>query len=376
MNEIVRMYCGRIWSGFILLLIAFLSLAAGVSLIAGPADLLVHISHLSRSTWLCLIMVYFLLASILPIDKIIGKIYPIFGALSLFMAVSVCCVMLYKSFAGEIHMMELTSNYIRNFHTIPRNNILIPMLFIVISCGAVSGFHATQSPIMARCLNNEKHVRHIFYGAMIAEGIIAIIWATAAMSYFGGIVRYNQIILHEGISPAIVVNMICKTWLGKIGAIVAILGVIACPITSGDTALRSLRMVVADYFKLDQKPIINRLVLAIPIFIFTYLLCRYDFPTIWKYFSLLNQLMACFMLWTITIYLIHEKKNYWVAAIPAAFLSFIVVCYFMVAPAKVGGLHLNNVLPNVGYYVGVIGSLAIGFYVILRTKRKCRLYKK
>ena len=275
--DIVGKYLGNNVRKFMTFFTGFLLLAVGVSFVNGPADLLGNLTNMSMTPWLYVIFAYYILATLLPIDKIIGKIYPFMGLALIFMAVAVGSYLLYGGFSGKLYIEELTFDTMKNMHADPANNILFPMLFIVISCGAISGFHATQSPMMARCMTDEKYGRPIFYGAMISEGIVAMIWATAAMAYFGGAEGLNAAAT-AGKTPAIIVDAICNSWLGRFGAIIAIIGVVVCPITSGDTAFRSMRLIIADALKFNQKPIKNRLIVSIPIFIIAYLLCNVDFP--------------------------------------------------------------------------------------------------
>lgn len=363
--DIVGKYMGKGVRKVMVVFTAFLLIAVGVSFVTGPADLIASLTSVNKMVWLYVIFLYYLLATLLPIDKIIGKVYPFFGGLLLFMAVVIGAVMLWKGASGEIVMTELTAGNIRNFHTNPASNILIPMLFIVISCGAISGFHSTQSPIMARCLGNEKYGRPCFYGAMIAEGIVALVWATAAMAFFNGPEGLNTA-ADGGMTPAIIVDTICKSWLGKVGAIIAVLGVVVCPITSGDTAFRSLRLIVADGLKYDQKPIRNRLLVSIPIFILAYVLCRLDFSTIWKYVGIGNQILACIVLWTASVYLVRTGKNHLMMSIPATLITFVCVCYFLVAPYKNGGLSLPV---TAGYIAGAVFALAAFIFFLLKTRR-------
>lgn len=233
--DIVGKYLGNNVRKFMTFFTGFLLLAVGVSFVNGPADLLGNLTNMSMTPWLYVIFAYYILATLLPIDKIIGKIYPFMGLALIFMAVAVGSYLLYGGFSGKLYIEELTFDTMKNMHADPANNILFPMLFIVISCGAISGFHATQSPMMARCMTDEKYGRPIFYGAMISEGIVAMIWATAAMAYFGGAEGLNAAAT-AGKTPAIIVDAICNSWLGRFGAIIAIIGVVVCPITSGDTA--------------------------------------------------------------------------------------------------------------------------------------------
>ena len=328
----------------------------------GPADLLGNLTNMSMTPWLYVIFAYYILATLLPIDKIIGKIYPFMGLALIFMAVAVGSYLLYGGFSGKLYIEELTFDTMKNMHADPANNILFPMLFIVISCGAISGFHATQSPMMARCMTDEKYGRPIFYGAMISEGIVAMIWATAAMAYFGGAEGLNAAAT-AGKTPAIIVDAICNSWLGRFGAIIAIIGVVVCPITSGDTAFRSMRLIIADALKFNQKPIKNRLIVSIPIFIIAYLLCNVDFSTIWKYVGIGNQVLATITLWTAATYLAKKGKAHWMMSIPATFLSIVCTTYFLIAPYKVGGLYLSS---SISYPIGAI--VGIGLFVLFITK--------
>ena len=255
---------------------------------------------------------------------------------------------------GSHKMVELSTSNLVNWHFNPDQNILMPMLFIVVSCGAISGFHATQSPLMARCLKNEKHARPVFYGAMIAEGVVAMIWATAAMAYFGGPAALNDA-MAAGLTPTVAVKTICESWLGQLGAIIAIIGVVVCPITSGDTAFRSLRLSVADIFKVDQKPIMKRLLICLPLFAIAFFFCRVDFSNAWTFLGISNQILATIVLWTGAAYLINKGKKHLMCSLPAAFLTYVCVSYLLVAPNKNAGLAMSPVLGNsVGVTVAVV----------------------
>ena len=360
--DIVGKYLGNNVRKFMTFFTGFLLLAVGVSFVNGPADLLGNLTNMSMTPWLYVIFAYYILATLLPIDKIIGKIYPFMGLALIFMAVAVGGYLLYGGFTGKLYLEELTFDTMKNMHADPANNILFPMLFIVISCGAISGFHATQSPMMARCMTDEKYGRPIFYGAMISEGLVAMIWATAAMAYFGGAEGLNAA-AEAGKTPAIIVDVICNSWLGRLGAIIAIVGVVVCPITSGDTAFRSMRLIIADALKFNQKPIKNRLIVSVPIFVVAYLLCNVDFSTIWKYVGIGNQVLATITLWTAATYLAKKGKAHWMMSLPATFLSIVCTTYFLIAPYKVGGLHLS---PTISYPVGAI--VGIGLFVLFITK--------
>lgn len=370
--SIIGMYLGKTIKVLMQIFVAVLLIGIGCSFVTGPADLLNNLAPVSKLFWVIIIFVYYILATLVPIDKIIGRIYPWLGAVLLFMAVAVGCALIVKGFNGSIHLTELTFDNMRNFHSNPEKHILFPMLFIVISCGAISGFHSTQSPIMARCLPTERYGRMVFYGSMICEGIVASIWATAAMAYTGGPEGLNAAAA-AGNTPAILVNAICKDWLGTVGAVIALLGVIACPITSGDTAFRSLRLIVADALHINQKPILNRIYIAIPMFIIAVLVCTFDFSTIWNYVGISNQVLASMVLWTASRYLYKHGKSPLFTAIPATFLTYVCVCYFMVAPGKAGGLSLGI---TIGHIVAAVVTLAIATLFFFENKRlKPRLDK-
>lgn len=374
MPDLVGMYLGPKVKNVLVILVCFLMLAVGVSFVTGPADLMQSLTGCDKTWWLYIIFFYYILATLLPIDKIIGSVYPLFGAALLFMAVGVFGAMIVGDIKGTVEMQEMTLSTFRNFHSDPQNNVLVPMLFVVISCGAISGFHATQSPLMSRCLKNEKYVRPVFYGAMIAEGIVAMIWAAAAIAYFGGPEGLNQAategIMINGtltkVTPAIAVDMICRSWLGQFGAVIAIIGVVVCPITSGDTAFRSLRLTVADLARYDQKSILRRLVISVPAFAVAYFCCMVDFSTLWQYVGICNQLLAAFVLWMATAYLISVKKPHWMTSLPATFITFICVSYFFIAPYKAGGLHLA---PVAGYCAGAAVALGLLIYFIARGRK-------
>lgn len=376
MPEITGRYLGRGVKGLMSVVMIFLLFAVGVSFILGPSDLLSSMTGLSKEMWLLIIFAYYIIATLLPIDKIIGSIYPYMGAVLLFMALGVGAMLVIGAFAGDHQMIELTASNLKNWHFAPEKNILMPMLFIVVSCGAISGFHATQSPMMARCLKNEKHARPVFYGAMIAEGVVAMIWATAAMAYFGGPEKLNEAmstgIMVNGdlvkLTPTIAVKMICESWLGQVGAIIAIIGVIVCPITSGDTAFRSLRLSVADMFKVDQKPIVKRLLVCVPIFAIAFLCCRVDFSNAWTFLGISNQILATIVLWTGAAYLKKKGKKHFMCSLPATFLTYVCVSYLIVAPHQNAGLALS---PTLGNAVGITVALVLFAICLFKRGASC-----
>ena len=374
MPELTAKYLGNGMKVFLNIVVIFLLIAVGVSFVIGPSGLMQNLTGVSKEIWLYVIFGYYIIATLLPIDKIIGSIYPFMGAILLFMAFGVGVMLMVGDINGTHEMLELTPSVLKNWHSNPEQNLIFPMMFIVISCGAISGFHATQSPMMARCLKNEKFARSVFYGAMIAEGIVAMIWASAAIAYCGGPEGLNNAMTSVGteINGVIVrnaqaadlVDMICKSWLGKVGAVIAILGVVICPITSGDTAFRSLRLSLADMLKYDQKPVFKRLVICLPIFAVAFMFCKVDFSTAWSYLGIANQVLAAIVMWTASAYLINKGKPHWMCSIPAAFLTFICVCFILVAPLGFG------LAPIVGYVAGIVTAIALFVYCVIKGTRR------
>ncbi|WP_177160021.1 carbon starvation protein A [uncultured Fusobacterium sp.] len=320
----------------------------GVVFVTSPAAILNDLTGVDKLVLIGIIIAYYLVATVLPIDKVIGKIYPIFGVALLIMAVGI-------GFGIVIQGYDIPEIAFHNFH--PKGQSVFPYLCISIACGAISGFHATQSPMMARCLGNETQGRKVFYGAMICEGIVALIWAAAAMSFFGGTPGLGVALSKGG--AAVVVNKISGTVLGKVGGALAILGVVACPITSGDTAFRSARLTIADAIGYKQGPIANRFIVAIPLFAIGVALCFIDFNILWRYFSWSNQTLATIALWAAAAYLAKLGKAYLMAAIPATFMTVVVTSYILIAPE---GFKMSESIGNpVGLVVAAISAIA--FYV-------------
>ena len=334
----------RIFSVILLILV-------GVIFITGPADILESMTGISKFAWLGLIIIYYLAATVIPIDKIIGKIYPIFGAILIIMGIGIIFGIISKGYV--IPEIQLA-----NFH--PTGKAIFPYLFITIACGAISGFHATQSPIMARCVSNEKEGRTIFYGAMIAEGILALIWAAASMAFFGS----TEALANAG-TAAVVVKTISVSLLGTVGGILALFGVVACPITSGDTAFRSARLAIADAIKFKQGNIKNRFVIAIPLFAIGVALCFIDFSIIWRYFAWSNQTLATIMLWTASAFLVKNKKFHYITSLPAAFMTSVITTYILIAPE---GLSLST---SIGYPIGIAaGVISFLWFLLVAGKNK------
>jgi carbon starvation protein CstA len=360
--EIHGKYLGNVVKQFMRVFMVLLMILVGVVFIIGPAGLLDNLTpdYFSSTFWIGIIIFYYLLATLLPIDKIIGNIYPLFGFCILFMAFGILIsIFIYQPTLPEIW------HGLGNKHPQASTNPIFPMMFVSIACGAISGFHATQSPLMARCMTHEKYGRPIFFGAMIFEGIVALIWAAAA-SYFFFDTDEGKSLFETGTNAAVIVNSIARNWMGTVGAIFVILGVIFAPITTGDTAFRSARLIIADFLKFDQKPILKRLAIAIPLFVVAFVILLYGlydsggFETIWRYFAWANQTLAVFTLWSVTVYLSLKKKPYLFTLIPALFMTL--VCSTFVFAQKEGFLGLS---PTLSYILGGMVTLAslIGFII-------------
>ncbi len=359
-TEIVGIYMGNGVKQGMRIFTVLLMIIVGAVFIMGPAKILSGITpgFASMTFWVWVVFFYYVLATLLPIDKIIGKIYPVFGFALFFMAFGLIIALFVKGY----QIPELSVSNLRNFHADGEKFPIFPMLFITIACGAISGFHATQSPLMARCITNEKFGRRVFYGAMMTEGLVALIWAAIGMSFYGGVKELNVVMTANQGNAAFIVNEISNSLLGKVGGALALLGVVAAPITSGDTAFRSARLIVSDFLHFKQGPIRNRLIISIPLFAAGYLLTRIDFSIIWRYFAWSNQTLAMVVLWTISVYLLQERKKYWVTLIPAAFMTAVTGTYLLLAPE---GFSLSK---GVSYSFGLlitVFSLA-GFFVYRR----------
>ena len=360
-TEIIGIYLGKGAKQIMRVFTVVLLILVGVVFISGPAGILANLTpnNLDFSFWVWIIFIYYILATLLPIDKIIGKLYPIFGFALLFMAISLFTTLIIKGYS----IPELTPDNWQNFHSDKENFPIFPMLFITIACGAISGFHATQSPLMARCIGNETEGRRVFYGAMVIEGVVALIWAAISMSFFGGMEGLAEVMQAQNGNAGWVVNEVSFSLLGKFGAVLAILGVVAAPITSGDTAFRSARLTVGDLLKYNQKPIKNRLLITIPLFTVGFILTRINFDVIWRYFAWSNQTLATVVLWTITVYLLQKQKPYWITLLPALFMTSVVTTYIMLAPE---GFSLSK---PISYSVGfLITVTAFTFFVFYKRK--------
>jgi carbon starvation protein CstA len=329
-TEIVGIYLGKSVKQIVRIFTLILMVLVGAVFIMGPAKILSGLTPdlISMTFWVWAVFAYYILATLLPIDKIIGKIYPFFGFALLYMAIALIIALFVKGY----HIPELTFSNIRNYHIDSGKFPVFPMMFITIACGAISGFHATQSPLMARCITNEKYGRRVFYGAMISEGIIALIWAAIGMSFYNGVDNLNLAMTAQKGNAAFIVNEISNSLLGKFGGALALIGVVAAPITSGDTAFRSARLIVADFLNFKQGPVKNRLFICVPLFMSGFFLTKIDFSIVWRYFAWANQTLAVVVLWVITVYLLQQKKLYWVTLFPAVFMTAVSMSYLFFAP--------------------------------------------
>ncbi|UJF16888.1 carbon starvation protein A [Vibrio sp. SS-MA-C1-2] len=359
-------YLGNGAKHFMNVFAVVLLLLVGVVFVSAPAGMLTNLindqtsMNLPLSTMVIIIFAYYIVATIVPVDKIIGRFYPFFGALLIFMSVGLITAISFSSeysLLGDYEMSQMFTNMN------PNNLPLWPALFITIACGAISGFHATQSPLMARCVENEKNGRFVFYGAMIGEGVIALIWCAIALSFFGSVESLSEAVSNGG--PGNVVYSSSIGLLGVFGGILAFLGVVILPITSGDTAFRSSRLILAEYFKLDQKNLRNRLMMALPLFVIGGILTQVDFGIIWRYFGFANQTTAVMMLWTASAYLLRHNKFHWITTIPAMFMTTVVITFILNNSTLGFGLDMR-----ISTIVGLISMLLITGYVIKTTKGK------
>ena len=346
----------------------------GAVFVYSPAEILDDMAG-TTTMWIIIIFAYYFIATMLPVDKVIGRIYPLFAFSLLSMAAALMVVL----FAKWPDIPELWDGLGNKALTVDPSwsSQLFPCLFITIACGAISGFHATQSPLMGRCMKSERMGRPIFYGAMITEGIVALIWATVASYFFYAEPQPGYQLITEfsnngfATSAPKVVNIICNDWLGVIGGILAMLGVVAAPITSGDTALRSARLIIADFIRVEQRTIKRRLLISVPLFLCCIALLLWQvenpdgFNVIWQYFGWSNQTLSVFTLWAITVYLLRNGKPYYFTLIPALFMTTVCATFLFVSKQAFG-------MPErVGYILGVVVLMvAIGWFHIFESKYK------
>lgn len=345
--EIIGDYLGNNMRNVMRVFSLLLLVLVGAVFVYNPADLLAGMTpgYLDRVFWVAVIFAYYILATLLPIDKIIGRFYPIMGFALLFMAVGIM--------VGIFAHWDKVPEVWDGFYNHRADLAIFPMMFVSIACGAISGFHATQSPMMARCLQNERYGRVVFYGAMVSEGVVALIWAAAAVAFTGG---YEGLAAYMGDgSPAKLVNDVSVSWLGTFGGILAVIGVIMAPITSGDTALRSARLIAADFLHIPQHTFTKRLLLTVPVCVLCFLIMQLPYEAMWRYFAWCNQVLAVVSLWAVTVYLARENKPYVVTLIPALFMTAVTATYIMYAPE---GFNMA-VEPLLGQPIPY--SVAVGF---------------
>ncbi|MBN1656264.1 MAG: carbon starvation protein A [Deltaproteobacteria bacterium] len=379
--DLIGRYLGRVTQHSAVLFILLLMVLVGTVFVKGPAALIVTIlpaetvsiwfgtaggaletaQFQGLSLWMWIVMAiifsYYVFATLLPIDKIIGRLYPFFALALLTMVVCLGGALL----IGRIETPPFT---LANLH--PRSVPAWPIIFITVSCGAISGFHATQSPLMARCLKTERHMRFVFYGAMIGEAVIALVWATVSQGYYGGTAGLAAALGPRLNNATVVVHTICNDVMGTFGGVLAIMGVVVLPITSGDTAFRVARLILADYFKLPQTKIRNRYLLALPLFSISLVLNVVPFGIIWRYFGWANQTLAAITLWAGAAFLSRRGKAWWLAALPATFMTVMTVTYVLVESKENGCVGLDYTL---GTVLGLIaGATALVVFLWLRTK--------
>ena len=367
--DLIGTYLGKTTKTVMLIFSVLMLMMVGAVFVFSPAKILggmwepaFAVAHLGKyGFWIAIVFIYYIIATMLPIDKIIGRIYPLFAFALIFMAISLM-VVLFVKFPDIPEVWEGLNDTPGGALT---KNPIFPCLFISIACGAISGFHATQSPLMARCMDHEKKGRPIFYGAMITEGAVALIWATVASYFFYGKPEPAFQLIPGGAeaigdAPSIV-NLVCNEWLGVFGGILALLGVVAAPITSGDTALRSARLIIADFLNLEQRSIRKRLYICLPLFAAVFALLMWQmndasgFEKLWGWFGWSNQTLSVFTLWTLTVYLAIEKKPYVITLVPALFMTWVCTTFFVYSPNSLGlNLYLSYGIGFAAVLVAII----------------------
>lgn len=345
-SEIVGKYLGKAAKQIMRVFSVILLILVGVVFTTSPAALLARLTPDWANTlfWVAVILAYYFLATLLPIDKLIGKLYPIFGGVLIVMAVGIMIGL----GVGGYHIPELK---LANLH--PNGKPVFPYMFITVACGAISGFHATQSPMMARCIKSEKHGRHVFYGAMISESVIALVWAAAGAAFYGATGGLQNALTELGQSG--VVYDISVSLLGIVGGAMAIIGVVVCPVSSGDTAFRSARLTIADWFKIDQSKLPKRIAVTIPLLVVGAVLTQLDFDVVWRYFSWSNQTLAMITLWAAAMYLVRSARKRWyslMCALPAAFMSAVSCTYILMADE---GFKISS---EIAYPIGICFAAA------------------
>ena len=351
MPNIISKYLGSKIQKIMAVLIVMTGILVAATFTKGAAELLSNLTNISIIPWMTIICIYFLIATVFPIDKIIGKIYPIFGALLVIMVVMMTGALILNP-AYTIPEFTTQGMYLTD-------KSIFPYLFVTIACGAISGFHASQSPIVARCIENEKDARPVFFGSMVLEGLVALCWAAIAMAFFQG---QPQLAVIYGAAPSVAVHEMAMTLVGPIGLILTIIGVVVCPITTGDTSLRSSRITIADELNLNHEKLIPRLKIAVPLFLAAFGLSFIDFGLIWRYFAWAQLIVATIVLYAASAYLIQKEKPYIIALLPAIICTLIAFAYILQAPE---GLRLPSMTANI---ISVIATVIIGIIFIKKFK--------
>ena len=359
--ELSGIYLGKGARWGMRLFSVLLLLLTGTVFVNSPAALIAKLTPewMSVNFWIVVILIYYVLATLLPIDKIIGKLYPVFGIVLITMAIGIFAGII----AGGHSVPELSFT---NLH--PEGLPIWPYMFITVACGAISGFHATQSPMISKCIISEKVGRKVFYGAMLSESVIALVWAAGGMAFYGNTGKLNEMLSSLGQSG--VVYDISTGMLGMVGGILAIVGVIACPITSGDTAFRSARLILSEMTGLDQKPIRNRLIITLPLLGAGALLTQLDFNVLWRYFSWSNQTLAMISLWVSTAYILKhsEKRTYsLLTALPASFMTAVSITYILMAKE---GFRLGKAI---AYPAGIAAAVALLVVYAVSLRKSSRI---
>ncbi len=378
-SEVTGKYLGQGMKNVMRVFSVVLLIMVGTVFAKGPAGLLVTMLKsagvngilINATFWLVVILAYYFIATFISIDAIIGRIYPLFGFCLIVMAVGVA----FGIMTNPSYTIPEIWNSLYNMH--PSGTPIWSFMFITVACGAISGFHSTQSPLMARCMKSEKQGHFVFYGAMVGEGIIALIWAAAGCAIYektNGLSTGLSAIIADGQSAA--VYDVCIKTMGSVGVILAMLGVIACPITSGDTAFRSARLTLADWFGIDMKSWQNRLMLTIPVLGAGAIISQLDYTVVWRYFSWTNQTLAMIVLWSASMFLFREKKNFWITAVPATFMSAVSATYFILAPECLGSILNSKTAEGatiyntaLAYPIGIIVAILFLGLFIRATKK-------
>ncbi len=378
-SEVTGKYLGQGMKNVMRVFSVVLLIMVGTVFAKGPAGLLVTMLKsagvsgilINATFWLVVILAYYFIATFISIDAIIGRIYPLFGFCLIVMAVGVA----FGIMTNPSYTIPEIWNSLYNMH--PSGTPIWSFMFITVACGAISGFHSTQSPLMARCMKSEKQGHFVFYGAMVGEGIIALIWAAAGCAIYektNGLSTGLSAIIADGQSAA--VYDVCIKTMGSVGVILAMLGVIACPITSGDTAFRSARLTLADWFGIDMKSWQKRLILTIPVLGAGAIISQLDYTVVWRYFSWTNQTLAMIVLWSASMFLFREKKNFWITAVPATFMSAVSATYFILAPECLGSILNSKTAEGatiyntaLAYPIGIIVAILFLGLFIRATKK-------